>query len=257
MTWVPKAIASQIKKGGKIRVSTQVQKLTHPAQLAWIQATNQLRHVAEYLTYTDKNNITHPYLLENWQASNDLKTWTLNLRKNIKFNNGDLFTANDVVFTMRQWFDKDVGSAIKGLMGSYLDVDGIEKVDDYQVRLNLKRPEIAVPEHLFHFSAFILNHRTFKGDFLRAPHGTGAFTIEAYNEGERCLLKARTDYWQKDLPYVDSIEFIDMGSEIAPQAAAIRDGNIDVFDTSGASQVSVYKALEQAPNVNVLAVNSN
>ena len=255
--WVSEAIAGTIKKGGSIKVSTQVQKLTHPAQITWIQASNQLRHVAEFLTYTDKDNITHPYLLENWTVSEDLKTWTLNLKKGIKFNNGDDFTANDVVFTMGQWFDANVGSAIKGLMGSYLDLSGIEKVDDYQVKLNLKHPEIAVPEHLFHFSAFILNHKTFKGDFIKAPHGTGAFTIESYNEGEQCVLKARDDYWQKGLPYLDKIEFMDMGSEIAPQAAAIRDGNTDVFDTSGASQVSVYKALENAPDVNVIATNSN
>jgi peptide/nickel transport system substrate-binding protein len=255
--WAPKVMASQVKRGGTIRVCTQVQKLTHPSTLTWIQATNAIRHVAEYLTYTDKDNITHPYLLESWQASDDLKTWTLNLRKGIKFNNGDLFNANDVIFTMAQWFDKDVGSAIKGLMGSYLDAGGLEKVNDHQVKLNLKAAEIAVPEHLFHFSAFMLNHRTFQGDFLKAPHGTGAFTIESYNEGEQCVLKARKDYWQKDLPYVDAIEFIDMGSEIAPQAAAMRDGNIDVFDTSGTSQVSVFKALEKAPEVNVIAVKSN
>jgi ABC-type transport system substrate-binding protein len=69
-----------------------------------------MRQVAEYLTYTDGDNITHPYLLENWQASDDLKTWTLNLRKGIKHNNGDTFNADDVVFTFNQWLDKDVGS---------------------------------------------------------------------------------------------------------------------------------------------------
>ena len=257
LPFVSKAMASPVKRGGTIRISTQVQKLTHPAQLSWIQATNQLRHVAEYLTYTDKDNITHPYLLESWEASDDLKTWTLNLRKGVTFNNGDEFTADDVVFTMGQWFDKEVGSAIKGLMGSYLDMGGVEKVNAHQVRLNLKQPDIAVPENLFHFSAFILNHRTFKGDFLKAPHGTGPFTIESYREGEECILKARKDYWKKDEPYVDKLEFIDMGSEIAPQTAALRDGSTDVFDTSGASQVSVYKALEGAPDVNIIATNSN
>ena len=145
--------------------------------------------MAEYLTYTDGDNVTHPYLLENWEASADLKTWTLNLRKGIKFNNGDEFTADDVVFTMNQWLNKDVGSSMMGMIGPYLDNTGIEKTSKYQVKLHLKTAEIAVPEHLFHYPAMILNSRTFQGDFIKAPHGTGPYVIDQYVEGERCLLK--------------------------------------------------------------------
>ena len=111
-------------RGGTLRVATQIQKVTHPAQFSWIMPTNICRQVAEYLTYTDGDNITHPYLLESWEASDDLKTWTLNLRQGIKHNNGDDFNADDVVFSLNQWLDEDVGSSIMGLM-SYLSPDGI------------------------------------------------------------------------------------------------------------------------------------
>jgi len=167
-----KGFAGSVKRGGTLKVAAPVHKVTHPAQFSWISPTNQMRQVAEYLTYTDGDNITHPYLLENWQASDDLKTWTLNLRKGIKHNNGDAFNADDVVFTFNQWLDKDVGSSMKGML-SYLDAGSIEKVSDHQVKLHLKNPEIAVPEHLFHYPAMVLNHRTFEGDFIKAPHGTG------------------------------------------------------------------------------------
>lgn len=92
-------------RGGTLRVASQIQKVTHPAQFSWIVPTNIIRQVAEYLTYTDGDNITHPYLLESWEASDDLKTWTLNLRQGIKHNNGDEFNADDVVFTIGQWLD--------------------------------------------------------------------------------------------------------------------------------------------------------
>ena len=87
LAWPGRASAASIKRGGVMKIATSVQKVTHPAQFSWVEPTNILRQVAEYLTYTDKNNITHPYLLENWEASDDLKTWTLNLRKGVKFNN--------------------------------------------------------------------------------------------------------------------------------------------------------------------------
>ena len=246
-----KVFAAQPTYGGTLKVSAAIQKVTHPAQFSWIMPSNQLRQVAEYLTYTDKDNITHPYLLKNWEAGGDLKTWTLNLNEGIKFNNGDEFTADDVVFTLNQWLDKDVGSSLLGMMGVYLDPTGIEKADKYQIKLHLKRSEIAVPEHLFHYPAMVLNHRTFEGDFIKAPHGTGPYTLEVYREGERAVVRRRDDYWQKGLPYMDGMEFIDMGTEMAPQIAAIQAGEIDMIDLGDATGTDVYQALKDHADVNI------
>ena len=264
------ALISGVKRGGTLHVASQrtwmlnsrgmssVMRVTHPAQISWIHQANQLRQVAEYLTYTDRDNITHPWLLESWEASDDLKTWTLKLRKGIKFNNSDEFNADDVIFSMNEWLNPNVGSSMLGLM-SYLNPNNIEKVDSYTVRLHLDRPELAVPEHLFHFPALILNHRTFEGDFLKAPHGTGPYTLEEYSVGERVLLKRRNDYWQtgadgRPLPYLDAIEFIDMGEETSALVAAIRAGEVDVLDPSDTGDIDVYLALKDDPRVNLLSV---
>jgi len=251
-----KVFAATPKRGGTLRVAAPIQKITHPAQFSWLTPSNQMRQVGEYLTYTDGKNITHPYLLKNWKASEDLKTWTLNLRKGIKFNNGDLFTADDVVFTMNQWKNKDVGSSILGLM-AYLDPTGIEKVDKYQIKLHLNTPELAVPEHLFHYPAIILNHKTFEGDFVKRPHGTGPYTLEEHLVGERVVLKRRNDYWQKGadgqpLPYMDGIVFNDIGSEMAPQIAALKAGEIDMIDLADGGGPEAFNALKDDPNVTVL-----
>ena len=257
LPWPRNAYSAGIKRGGVLKVSGAVQKVTHPAQFSWVAPSNQLRQVAEYLTVTDGNNITHPYLLKNWEVSDDLKTWTFNLRKGIKFNNGDEFTADDVVFTMNQWLDKDVGSSLLGMVGSYLSPSGIEKTSDYQVKLHLKNPQIAVPEHMFHYPALVLNHRTFEGDFIKRPHGTGPYTLETYREGERCVVKRRNDYWQKgadgkSLPYMDAMEFIDMGREMAPQIAAIKAGEVHMIDLSDAGGIDVYEALKDDGNIKIL-----
>ncbi len=257
LTWARRAFAGPaIKRGGTLKISGAVQKVTHPAQFSWVAPSQQLRQVAEYLTWTDGDNITHPYLLDNWRVSDDLKTWTLNLRKGVTFNNGDPFVADDVVFTMNEWLRESVGSSLLGMVGDYLDPTEIEKVSDHQVKLHLKRPEIAVPEHLFHYPALILNHRTFEGDFIKRPHGTGPYTLELYREGERCVVKRREDYWQKGadgkpLPYMDGMTFIDMGSEMAPQIAAIRSGEIDVIDLSDAGGTDVYQTLKDDGEISV------
>ena len=139
--WPRKAFAAKPQRGGTLKVSSQVHKITHPAQFSWVAPSQVARQVGEYLTWTDGKNISHPYLLKNWKVSNDLKIWTLNLRKGIKWNTGEEFTAEDVAFTFDQWMNKDVGSSMLGLVGKYLDPSGIEKVDTYQLKLHLKVPD--------------------------------------------------------------------------------------------------------------------
>jgi peptide/nickel transport system substrate-binding protein len=261
LVWPKKALAAKPVRGGVLKVAGQVQKITHPSQFSWVAPTQVARQVGEYLTFTDGKNITHPYLLKNWEVSKDLKTWTLNLRQGVKWNNGDTFIADDVIFTFNQWMSKDVGSSMLGLVGEYLDLSGIEKVDQYQVKLHLKKPEIAVPEHLFHYPALVLNHKTFDGDFIKKPVGTGPYTLESYLPGERAVIKRRNDYWQKGadgkpLPYMDGMEFIDMGTEMAPQIAAIKAGEIDMIDLGDVAGVDVFQALRNDPNIQMIPVTS-
>ena len=250
-TAAPAAAAGAIKRGGVMTIASRVQRIDHPARLSWIEGVNQWRQVCEYLTYTGPDNITIPWLLEKWQASDDLETWTLSVRKGIKFNNGQAFTADDVVFNFKQWLDKAVGSSMLGLM-SYLKATGIEKVDDYTVKLNLESGQIGVPEHMFHYPAMIVP-KTFEGDITKQPVGTGPFVMEKYVPTERAEYKARTDYWKngadgKPLPYLDKLVYLDLGQDAAARIAAMRGGQVDdVFNPSP----EVWQALKGLPNVNV------
>jgi len=250
------AATDGIKRGGTLRSAMQVIRIDHPARYSWVYDANATRHFLEYLAVTDRNNVTHPHLLEKWQASGDVKTWDLFLRKDVKWNNGDDFTADDVIFTMKEWFNPEVGSSILGLM-SYLQPSGIEKVDDHHVRLNLDTGEIAVPEHLFHYPAQIL-HRDFGGDIIANPVGTGPYTLEEYSVGERCVLKARTDYWKdgadgKPLPYLDEIIYVDMGEDQTAAVTAIKAGQIDnIYDITPAT----WEALKDFEGTKVDAIGT-
>lgn len=252
--------AAAVARGGVLKISSQYTKITHPALLANITASNILRQVSEYLTYTDENNITHPYLLESWVPSDDLKAWTLNVRQGVKFNNGDELTADDVVFTFEQWLNKDVGSSMQGLIGGYLKSGNIEKVSGHQVKLHLDRPEMGVPEHLFHYPALVLNHRTFNGNFLQNPHGTGAFTLEKHND-VICVLKRRNDYWRtgqdgQSLPYLDGVEFHFVGNEMAPKIAGLLSGNSDIIDTADTGAIEVFNSTKGSSKVRILPAST-
>ncbi len=244
-------IVSAIKRGGTFTRGMELQKIDHPARQSWVQQANVIRHVAEYLTEIGPDNITQPLLLERWEASEDLKTWKLFLRKGIKFNNGDEFTADDVLFNFGEWLNPDVGSSMLSLMDYLTGPQDVEKVDDYTVTMHLTKGNIGVPEHLFHYPANIM-HRNFEGDFIKQPIGTGAFTLEEYSEAERAVLKRRADYWKmgedgQPLPYLDELIYVSLSKDAS--VAAVQSGQIDATYQPRASD---WQALKDIPTLQVL-----
>lgn len=243
-----------INRGGVMKIGTAIQPVDHPARLSWIEGANQLRQIAEYLTETGPDNITRPWLLERWEADDEVKTWTLFLRRGITFNNGRPLTAADVIFSFEQWLDPEVGSSVAGLM-YYLDRNDIEKVDDYTIRLHLKEPQIGLPEHLFHYPALILP-RSFEGDFFKQPIGTGPFTLVDYQAGELVHLKRRNDYWRpgldnRPLPYLDELIYLNLEPEA--RVAAMQGGAID---TLFIPRPADWQVLRYAPGLNIQDVST-
>jgi peptide/nickel transport system substrate-binding protein len=258
-TSAPAATTGGIKRGGILKVGCPVQALDHPARLSWVETANQLRFVFEYLTETDAENITKPYLLESWQASDDLREWQLNLRRGITWTNGDPFTAEDVVFNFGQWLNPDVGSSILGLWEGFLTIDGVKPTDDYTVSLQLAVPKLDVPESLFHYPALIL-HRSFAdAATLATLPSTGPYTLKEYTVGERVVLEARKEgYWRQSadgqlLPYLDGIEFIDLGTDQTAYVPAIQSGQIH---TIFAPTVDTYRALNNDPNIQIESIST-
>lgn len=223
--------ALSIQRGGTLTIGSELQSIDHPARLSWTEGSNVVRQVAEYLTLTDADNLTTPYLLSRWTTNSNVSIWDLHIKQGIKFNNGDELTADDVIFNFSQWLDPEIGSSMLGLL-SYLDgMNSVEKIDDYTVRLNLTAPNIGVPEHLFHYPAAIM-HRSFEGDFIKQPIGTGPFTLTEFSDGERTVLTRREDYWQigsdgLSLPYLDQVVYVSMSKDAS--VAAMQSGQIDTF----------------------------
>ena len=212
----PAAAATQ-KRGGVLSAGMRVQRMDDPSIYDWTERSNQTRGVCEYMTRTDEDNITHPYLAKSWEASEDLKTWTLNLQQGVKWSNGDDFNADDVIFNLERWQDPDVGSSNAGLFAAQ---DSVEKIDDHTVRMHLNTPVLSIPENFYNYPTAIL-HRRFSdegGDLASNPVGTGPYTLVELRVGELCELRRRTDgeYWGQD-PWLDGITYRDYGDD--PQAA--------------------------------------
>ncbi|MBN1667059.1 MAG: ABC transporter substrate-binding protein [Anaerolineales bacterium] len=249
----PETIVATIKRGGVLRCATRVERVDHPARFSLVSQSHPWRHVFEYLTYMDADGITHPYLLKEWRASDDLMQWTLVLKEGITFNNGKPFTADDVVFNFGQWLSEEVGSSLLGAM-SYVDPNGISKIDDYTVQVNFKTPSIFLPEHLYSYQACIVPEG-FGGDITLEPIGTGAFTVEEYIPAERAVLKAREGYWRngedgKPLPYLDQIIFVQLGEDRSADVSALKSGQVDTIIEPS---VANWEALKDDSNLEIVS----
>jgi peptide/nickel transport system substrate-binding protein len=231
-----------VPQGGQLLLGGRVKEVKHPHTFSWgTWDSNITRQVTEYLTKTGADNVTRPYLLERWEASEDVSTWTLHLRKDVTWHSGRPLVAEDVIWNLKRVLDPAVGSSVLGLMKGYMledydsgekdeqgnpmmsvrlwDANAIEQVDDYTVRLNCKTPQIAVPEHLFHYPLPILDPAE-DGVFKAGSNGTGAFELVELGVGEKAVLKARKDYWG-DGPYLDEIVFIDLGDDPSAPISAL------------------------------------
>ena len=208
--------------GGTIRFSMRVIKIENPPIYDYVYDSNICRQVCDYLTRTGADNVTRPWLLEKWQASDDLTTWTLTLKKGIKWSNGDELNSDHVIWNLTRWLDEKNGSSIIGLFKGFLVVDydtgqkddkgqpkmgtklysdkAIEKVDEYTIKLNGQKPQLAVPENLFHYPAAIL-HPADKGVFGVGAIGTGAFSLTEFELGKKAVMKRRDGYWGKPVAY--------------------------------------------------------
>ena len=270
----PVAAQGSLPKGGTLRLAMRCQDLKGPHTYSWVESSNSARQVVDYLTVTGVDNITRPGLIEKWEPSPDLKTWTLRVRKSVKWHNGRQFTADDVVWNIKRVLDPKTGSSVLGLMKGFLledyetgekddkgnpkkssrlwDANAIQKVDDFTVKLNGKTAQLAVPEQLFHYPFLILDPAE-NGEFKVGSNGTGAFTLVENEVGRRQVLKARKQPYWGGGPYLDQLEFIDLGDDPAASVAALASKQVDGL--YGADIVQL-EALQKIPHVQMYQVTT-
>ena len=89
----------------------RVQDLKSPHTYSWIEGANWRARSSTTSPSPAIDNVTRPTLVEKWEASPDLKTWTLHLRRDVKWRNGRQFTADDVVWNLKRVLDPKTGSS--------------------------------------------------------------------------------------------------------------------------------------------------
>lgn len=151
------------------------------------------------LVFMSEDLEPQPALVESWEASEDGKQVTLQIRENVKFHDGTPLTAEDVAFNIERYRAEETGANIQSLLSV---ITSVQVSDELTVVVQLSNTSSSL------FQAFSLLYVT-KADSVSeiktSGIGTGPFTLEEYIPGQEIRLSRNDEYWQPGLPRLGQI----------------------------------------------------
>ena len=137
-------------------------------------------------------------LATDYSISEDGKTWTVTIREDAVFSDGEPLTAADVAYS----FSKAAES------GGLTDVTQLEKataVDETTVELTLKQPQSTFVNRLITLG--IVPEHAHGEDYARNPIGSGPYTLVQWDEGQQLIVEANPDYYG-EAPGIERLVFL-------------------------------------------------
>ncbi|MEK9571381.1 MAG: ABC transporter substrate-binding protein [Paracoccaceae bacterium] len=237
-----------LKQGGTMRMAMECLPLKDPRFFDWTQQSYFTAGTLEYLVeYNNDGSIT-PNLLESWTSNNHYTKFVLNVRKGVKWNNGDDFTADDVARNIYGWCEKSVnGNSMASRMAALIDehtgkaaTGAIKVTGKYTVELSCAVPDITLVASMADYPAAIVHH-SFTPNAMNTKElvGTGPFIPESYETGVKGAIvrNGNHKWWGYSVGRqvaLDRIEFIDYGTDPNNYVTAAENGQIDVtYETVG------------------------
>lgn len=150
-----------------------------------------------------------------YEVSEDGKTWTVYLRDDVKFSDGEPLTAKDVVFT----FEKAAAS------GSVVDLnmlDSVRAIDDRTVAFTLKEVQSTFVNNLV-ATAIVPEHAYDEG-YAENPIGSGPFKMVQWDKGQQLIVEANEHYYD-GTPNFKKLTFLFLNEDAA--FAAAQAGTVD------------------------------
>jgi len=189
-----------------------------------------------------------PELATSWEYSEDFKSIIYYLRKNVKWSDGESFTANDVKFTFDLIKNPDVGSP---LTASVRFIDSVKVINQYEICFYFRRAYAdelldsgitPLPEHI------LKDIRDLKyAAFNSSPVGNGPYKLEEWKKGESLTLVADEGYYKGKAALEEVVFWFAPDEE--ELSMELLEGNIDIVTDV---TPSLYARIKDKSDINLV-----
>lgn len=209
-----------------------------------------------------------PSLALSIRANKDSTVWTINLRPGVSFHDGTPFNADAVKFNFDFWWDDtrptfvksgnsiwpDIFSAYKSGKDPVSLVKSVDVVNSLTLKVSLSSPMANFDEIMATGYFGIASPTAIKkagedkyGTASVGAVGTGPYVFKSWQTGDRVILEANKNYWQKGLPKNPGA-IVRVIGDVAARIAELRAGNVDILP-QGAIPYDNLAALKGDPKV--------
>lgn len=204
--------------------------------------------VSESLFKFDKNATVQPWLAEKCEGSDDHKTWTITLKKGIKFSNGTEMTATKVKESLdwvRDQAKNDAKREKGGNIKKFIPYEAEIKADDAAgtLTITLPSPVLDMAANLAQPITAIVNVKETK-DFDTGIIGTGPYVVKTFKDQVGFEMTANTNYWDGKVPF-ENLSIIFM-ADASSKTNALKSGQVDFVENI--SNAADIKAIQDDPN---------
>lgn len=208
-----------------------------------------IRQIFDTLLTQDTDMNIQPGLAESWEFTDNL-TLKLNLRKNVKFHNGEPFTSADVLYSLERALNNPKVSSFI----SSIDITNSKAIDEYTVELKTNEPYVPLLANLAHTSISMVCKKAIEeaGDNVGTePVGTGPFKFVKWEHGDRVELERNDEYWGTKPAFKN----LTMRAivENANRAIEVETGGVDIALSLAPNDGT---RLKDTPDVNVFVYES-
>lgn len=207
-------------------------------------------HMLEGLTRLTPELQVVPQLATSWEVAEDKVTWTFQLRRGVKFQDGTPFNAEAVKFNFEHVTFADPPVRRTEMFAGF--IERLEVVDEYTVRIITLKPFGPMLEYLAHPAAAIMSptHRMDPGaNPDRHPVGTGPFRFVEWIAGDRLVMERNEEYWG-ELPKIDRV-IVKPVPESAARVMMLETGEAHVIAAPSPHDVPLLEAI---PGVTVYTI---
>src|ERR1700731_104449 len=188
---------------------------------------NNLVMYDQHKAQTSINTIV-PDLASEWSWDEDKTGLTFRLRQGVKWHDGKPFTAKDVKCTMDLLQGKSADKLrLNPRKAWYRNLEEVVTNGDYEVTFRLKRPQPAFVALLASGFTPIYPCHVSPAQMRQQPIGTGPFKFVEFKPNEYIKVARNPDYWKKDRPYLDGIEY-QITKNVATGSLTFVSGKVDM-----------------------------